>query len=322
MMSHNNGYDVIGDIHGQADKLTALLKKMGYTQRHGSWLPPAGRVAVYLGDLIDRGPKQVETLNIVRGMVEAGRAHCIMGNHELNALAYATESGGSWLRPHSEKNVQQHAAFLEQVPERDGLRASYLDWFRTLPVTLDLDGIRVVHAWWHPPHIETLESHRGAAAAPLEDDFLRQAFSKGSDLYKAVDGLTKGLEVPLPDGHSFLDHAGIRRSEIRVRWWLDAPTSYRHAALQGAAADSAMPDLPMPDDIPWSHPVGTPIFVGHYWMSGRPGIQTPKLACLDWSAAKDGPLVSYRWDGETTLRDANLVWIDPAPSLAAIPEAR
>jgi len=49
------GYDVIGDVHGQNLKLKALLVKLGYRVRHGAWRHPEGRVAVFVGDLIDRG---------------------------------------------------------------------------------------------------------------------------------------------------------------------------------------------------------------------------------------------------------------------------
>ena len=51
------------------------------------------------------------------------------------------------------------------------------------------------------------------------------------------------------------------------------------------------------------------MFIGHHWFSGQPVIESPKLACLDWSAAKDGPLVGYRWAGESQLRNDHLVWV-------------
>ena len=53
--------------------------------------------------------------------------------------------------------------------------------------------------------------------------------------------------------------------------------------------------------------MGAPVFVGHYWFSGKPGVESSKLACLDWSAAKDGPLVAYQWDGEAELSSDKLV---------------
>jgi hypothetical protein len=54
---------------------------------------------------------------------------------------------------------------------------------------------------------------------------------------------------------------------------------------------------------------GSPIFVGHHWFTGHPTIESPKLACLDWSAAREGPLVSYRWDGESELSNDKLAWV-------------
>ena len=95
------GYDVIGDIHGQADKLEALLRKLGYLHRASGWVPPHDRQAVFLGDLIDRGPDQVKVVNAVRSMIDAGHARSVMGNHEFNAIGYATprrDAPGEFLR--------------------------------------------------------------------------------------------------------------------------------------------------------------------------------------------------------------------------------
>ena len=67
-------YDVIGDIHGHFDKLVALFAKMGYIRQGSSFVPPHGRQAIFVGDLIDRGPDQVKVLQAVRAMVDAGHA--------------------------------------------------------------------------------------------------------------------------------------------------------------------------------------------------------------------------------------------------------
>lgn len=66
-------YDIIGDIHGHATKLVALLKKMGYREKAEGWRHPH-RTALFVGDFIDRGPHQIETLEIVRSMVNEGAA--------------------------------------------------------------------------------------------------------------------------------------------------------------------------------------------------------------------------------------------------------
>ena len=141
-------YDLIGDIHGHADELVKLLETLGYRKAQGAYQHPERRV-IFLGDFIDRGPKIQRVLEIVRRMIEEGKALAVMGNHELNALAYHTEdpeAPGEFLRRHSDKNVKQHRKTVEQLKPEE--LASHLEWFRTLPMWLDLDGLRVVHACW------------------------------------------------------------------------------------------------------------------------------------------------------------------------------
>src|SRR5271170_6149176 len=103
-------YDLIGDIHGHADELLQLLDALGYQKARGVYRHPERRV-IFLGDFIDRGPKIRETLEIVRPMIEERMALAVMGNHELNALAFHSEDPehpGDFLRPHSEQNIRQH----------------------------------------------------------------------------------------------------------------------------------------------------------------------------------------------------------------------
>ena len=146
-------YDIIGDIHGHADALEALLTKLGYEEcsgAFGAFRHPGGRCVVFLGDYIDRGPKIRRVLEIVRSMVEAGSALAILGNHEVNALRYhAVGSKGSPLRPHSPKNRSQHLATIDQLADPDPEQwRGWLEWFARLPLWLDLGGFRVVHAAW------------------------------------------------------------------------------------------------------------------------------------------------------------------------------
>ena len=95
-------YDIIGDLHGHADALEALLRKMDYAPANGAWRH-SERTAVFVGDFIDRGPQQRRTVELVRAMVESGAALAVMGNHELNAIAWHTphpDGSGDFLRPH------------------------------------------------------------------------------------------------------------------------------------------------------------------------------------------------------------------------------
>lgn len=295
-------YDVIGDVHGHAAKLDALLRELGYVERAAGWVPPQGRQAIFVGDLIDRGPEQIGVLWAVRSMVDAGHARCVLGNHELNAIGYATprrDAPGEFLRRHSAKNAGQHAEFLRQVGEGSALQCEWVEWFRTLPPVLDLGGLRVVHAWWHPPYVEHVASWLDGRR--MEDDFLHAAFARGSPEWQAMEGLTKGLEMRLPEGHSFVDHAGVERVEVRTKWWLERPASLREVAIVGREQEHRVPAHPLPEDYLGTPAEGAPVFVGHYWMEGLPVPMSRKVACLDWSAADAGPLVAYRWDGEQEI---------------------
>jgi protein phosphatase len=77
-------FDIIGDVHGCCDELEELLQQLGYTGNGtGVWSHPEGRRAIFLGDLVDRGPRIVDTLKIVMTMSQAGSALCVPGNHDI-----------------------------------------------------------------------------------------------------------------------------------------------------------------------------------------------------------------------------------------------
>jgi protein phosphatase len=84
-------FDIIGDVHGCFEELVQLLGKLGYVgeENHGSaptFVPPTGRKAIFLGDLVDRGPNSPGVLRVVMQMVAQGRAFCVPGNHDIKLL--------------------------------------------------------------------------------------------------------------------------------------------------------------------------------------------------------------------------------------------
>jgi len=86
-------FDIIGDVHGCIDELRDLLERLGYEVTGGdsspfSVLPPEGRKAVFLGDLVDRGPGITGVLRLVMGMVKDGTAYCLPGNHDMKVVRY------------------------------------------------------------------------------------------------------------------------------------------------------------------------------------------------------------------------------------------
>ncbi|AEI64392.1 polynucleotide kinase-phosphatase [Corallococcus macrosporus] len=91
---HEHGpFDIIGDVHGCREELEALLDKLGYEVRPRAdgtpgfdVRPPEGRKAIFVGDLVDRGPDTPGVLRLVMGMVAAGSALCVPGNHEVKLM--------------------------------------------------------------------------------------------------------------------------------------------------------------------------------------------------------------------------------------------
>jgi hypothetical protein len=105
------GWDLIGDLHGHAAPLRSLLARWGYLpDASGVHRHPMGRKVLFLGDYVDRRPEIVAVLRLVRGMVEAGQAVALMGNHEFNAVALDHRVQGRPFRPESER--YQHADSL------------------------------------------------------------------------------------------------------------------------------------------------------------------------------------------------------------------
>ncbi|MBM82129.1 MAG: diadenosine tetraphosphatase [Planctomycetaceae bacterium] len=305
-------YDIIGDIHGHAARLQSLLEKLGYAQESDQCYRHATRQVIFVGDFIDRGPQIREVLETVRAMVEGGSALTVMGNHEYNAIAYSIErlnEPGHYLRRHNEKNTGQYQQTLNQLSP-DELE-DWVGWFRTLPAWLELDDLRVVHASWNPPAMalfdEVLQQY-----GHFTDDFMHAACDTGSELFRAVETVLKGVEVPLPDGVTFADKDGNVRHKFRSRWYASPIGQTVRSYVLGS--DSGFPDLPLSNQAiaaacPYS-PDEIPVFVGHYWLRAEnPSLLASNVACVDYSVAKGGFLCAYRWNGEANLSDENFVTV-------------
>lgn len=298
-----NRYDIIGDIHGYATELEQLLEKLGYQQG----VHPEGRKVIFVGDYIDRGPQIKETLELVKGMVDSGHAIALMGNHEYNAICFHSEGAiGQPLRRHNNKSRSQHEQTLFQfIDDKEGLNA-YIDWFKTLPLFLELDGLRAVHATWDSDHIDYLKSRLTNSC--LSEDLLEESVTEGTKLCEAVEVTLKGREAALPEGHSFLDKDGHKRHHMRIKWWRNpVGESYKSMSVN---EDITIKDQPFKiTDHNYYQESEPPVFFGHYWLKGEPNIYRGNICCLDYSVAKEGHLVAYRYDGEAQLSNDKLNYV-------------
>jgi len=308
-------YDIIGDIHGHADELNALLETLGYRNVGASHRHPDDRKIIFLGDYIDRGPKIREVLQTVRGMVDAGQALAILGNHEVNAMRYnSVGSNGQTLRPQSSKNKGQHQATLEQFPDRAEWIV-WLAWFASLPLSLDLGDLRAVHACWDVEAIQELST-----IGRLEGATLEKYSRKDAPGYETISRIINGPEALLPEGFMHETADGTMRRDMRVKWWIDLAGVTCRAAM--FPEDPSIPDEHLPQNLPKTgYPEDAPpTFFGHYAQkSSVPAPIRPNLACLDYGTGKGGFLCAYRWDGEKEIAPEKFCAVPDLSEIAKVP---
>ena len=203
-----DGYDIIGDIHGCADALQLLLLDLGYRQKNGAFRHPF-RKAVFLGDLIDRGPHIRDVLHIVRAMVETNSAYLTLGNHEYNAICYETrapeDAKYKYLRPHFPRHKSHLVATLAQFSDHREEWLDMVEWLKTRPICLEFEHFRAVHACWDQVEINKLRE-RNVNCNLADEEFLFASTLKENPEYRMVERLLKGTEIKIILSHANETH--------------------------------------------------------------------------------------------------------------------
>lgn len=258
--------DIVADIHGEISALDALLARLGYTPNGKH---PAGRRLVFLGDLVDRGADSPAVVERVAEMAVAGRAQCILGNHELNLLRGQKKEGNGWFHPEREDHDLAAGHFRECVRATASQRNHFLAWFDTLPVALERPDLRIVHACWDEQAIERLRlSHQRPSAAyeAFSDDIanlLEQSGRYGQRLQELADWgshLTRpDAEVPMLEGIAAID--SIKQSSHPMK----AATS--GLERQAPAPFFATGKWRMTERVAWwnEYEDVPAVVFGHYW---------------------------------------------------------
>ncbi|MFV0290463.1 MAG: metallophosphoesterase [Mangrovibacterium sp.] len=299
-------YDIIGDVHGQADLLVDLLVRMGYTKSDKCYQHPT-RKAIFVGDFINRGPQIKRTIELVRAMVEQGAAYAILGNHEVYALLYGLRDKlGKRLSNKPAQHRMNLSSTLREFDDDKKVWKSHVDWLRTLPLFLEIDGIRVVHAAWNDDAVQRLR-----AIAP-DGRYTRKQLKtlakgetvEGNDFWE----LCRGLDFTMPKDLMLFDLHGDSHSYFRRKWW----ESGENATFKSLSFDFrfSVPDYQIPRELIQyraPYPEDAPIvFFGHYCIRKSKNIIRQNLCCLDSCVRKTGKLLAYRWDGEKELKKSNL----------------
>jgi protein phosphatase len=150
-------FDVIGDLHGCADELVALLERLGYTVEGDSVTAPDGRRAIFVGDYGDRGPDTPRVLRMVMGMAAAGTAICLPGNHDIKLV-----------RKLKGRNVQITHGLAETLAQLETQPPEFIDQVRDfldgLVSHVVLDGGALVVA-----HAGMKQAYQGRASGRVRD---------------------------------------------------------------------------------------------------------------------------------------------------------
>ncbi|PKH03104.1 hypothetical protein CXF72_07920 [Psychromonas sp. MB-3u-54] len=262
----------IGDVHARHSKLINLLEVIDFDSNNSN-SSAKNEQLVFIGDLIDSVPdcvsEHLTLLNHVESLVKSNHAFCLLGNHEFNAIGWATQKGqGNWARPHTDNNRNQHNAFLEAVEEGSKEHERWITWFKSLPLFLDFEAVKAIHACWDEQVIERIKPYLNPDNSLKEAHWL-DAFDETHELFTLCETLLKGPERQLPAEQAFKDKTGKIRTQKRIEWWADS--AYKESIV--------------------------PIVIGHYTLSGLPKALSQKVVCVDYNAAKgDNPLVCCQFE--------------------------
>ncbi|SHE97849.1 Calcineurin-like phosphoesterase [Mariniphaga anaerophila] len=303
-------YDIIGDVHGHAQLLKKLLLELGYEKTDGGYSHP-DRKAVFVGDFINRGPQIRKTIRIIRKMVESGNALAVLGNHEVNIIiSYLKDKKGNPLVKPPLKNFLSGLKTFNEFADAPEEWQSNLRWLRTLPLFLDLDGIRVVHACWSDLAVEFVKNN--LPPGKIKKEVFKKIYkSPGSELAKNIWLLTKGLQFKMPGDLKIINNKGVSPRSFRMRWWEDPKgKTFEELSFESkfSLPEYTVPPEITPESLPY--PPDAPIvFFGHYCRGNGPHIIKANICCLDGCIVGKKTLLAYRWNGETSLNPENLVKI-------------
>jgi hypothetical protein len=302
-------YDIIGDIHGHYRLLVRMLKKLGYEKTAEGYKHPERKI-IFTGDYINRGPEIRETVTLIRNMVESGNALAILGNHELNAILYFTlDKQSKYFRKHASHLRLPLLSTIEAYSNNVEELEDHIKWFRRLPFYLDLGDFRVVHGGWNDQHIQTINQYMNGEEK-IKKSFLKEYLSN-QELNIAVNELTKGVELQLPKDLIIRDNKGISHRNFRIRWWEPAEgKTFKEVSFSNRfkLPPYTIPKEVIPSIVYYSDDL-PPVFFGHYCLEKHDLIIKNNLCCVDRCVVRSQTFTAYRWNGEKSLSDNNLVYL-------------
>lgn len=268
--------DIIGDIHGEIDALHNLLTVLGY---HEDGSTPGNRKLVFVGDFCDRGPDSPAVIRLVEKLHSAGVATAILGNHEINLLVGDAKDGSGWFFSERFDSDQRYYAPFERVDPDE--RHRLIAFLNRLPLALERDDLRVVHAAWDTKKIDQIRGYHTGQIKRLHDEWERQVQAEAErtgllDRYRAEKQRWReemeDAANPPPFLHAIAEYETLQHtfSPFKVLTsGVEAPA--KHPFFSGNRWRYS-------DRLPWWNDYSdrVPVVIGHYWRLFNPKPDQPQ----------------------------------------------
>lgn len=261
--------DIVGDIHGEFDALMQLLTHLGYDQ-HGHH--PDNRTLVFVGDFCDRGPNSPAVLALARELVQSGRAAAVLGNHEINLLREDAKDGSGWFFDARMARDQDKYAPFHRPSSKE--RQETVAFLSNLPIALERPDLRVIHAAWQEPQIETA---RTLALGSVRDEYDKWEEKGQQDaresalealMIKELEQWEHGLE-----NHSHRPPFLHAHAEFEAQKQMVNPLKVLTSGVEqkGTNPFFAGGKWRFVERMPWwdAYTDPTPVVIGHYWRRVR-----------------------------------------------------
>ncbi len=262
--------DVVGDIHGEIDAITDLLGVLGYDSegRH-----PQNRTLVFVGDFCDRGPDSVAVIRLAQHLIDSGRAQAVLGNHEINLLTNDAKDGSGWFFDSRIESDRKYYAPFSRAEESD--KPAIRDFFNRLPLLLEREDLRIVHAAWDPASVEAIR-HRPVGRIPeLHAQFIEQleAEAQRSGLLERYHEEMQRWKVeiesedkPPPFLHAVAAYDSLQQQHNPLKVLTSGVESKTATAFYSGNR------WRFSDRLPWwnTYDGNKPVLIGHYWRLFRP----------------------------------------------------
>jgi hypothetical protein len=271
--------DIVGDVHGELDALRSLLGHLGYDSegRHQE-----GRRLVFIGDLCDRGPDSPGVVDWVRRQVLAGRAQCLLGNHELLLLLGESRESLRWYLDPSHPELQPGGKYAHSRVVPPELKAAFREFFESLPLVLERSDLRLVHAAWLPAAIRALREQPRESVLELyrnaESQIEARLQRDGTAALEAAEREAHAARLQGPEGDPPLLPA---LAEANLRRNLDNPVRAMTFGPDRLASRPyyVMERWRMAERDRWwdAYTDDTPVVMGHYWRKSQPSVAVPQV---------------------------------------------